>query len=149
MTTSGSPFHPPTPIFETHENGGLYFPLDSFKRFIDVIGYFAVPKSQDSISPRNQECCPFLIVFDLILVRVSVKFNDQLNPGCAKIHHIISDWVLPPKMNSVQLMITQLLPESTFGFCLLFPQEYRTLSGVDGSSRWGQWISLGGTSQKS
>jgi hypothetical protein len=56
-------------------------------------------------------------MLNLLQVLAAIKFNDQLLPRCTEIYNILTDSMLSPKVNIVQLVRTQVCPQ--LGFSLV------------------------------
>lgn len=70
---------------------------------IQVIVYISIPKPKNLIAFRFQPSGSTKVLFFLIEVVVSVKFNNQLTAWSAKVYNETTDWMLAAKMNIIDL----------------------------------------------
>ncbi len=89
---------------------------------VDVLKHVVIPESNYLKALRLQPSSSGFIVFGLLRVLSSVKFNNKFGFESDEIHDVISDGGLPAKLNVPKLTIANVFPQFPFGFGLRVAQ---------------------------
>ncbi len=67
-------------------------------------------------------CVTFNVIFDLLFMNITVYFNNKSFRMTVKINNITINNLLSTKLEPIQMIVTQFLPQSFLGRCHFAPQ---------------------------
>ena len=102
---------------------------------INFIRHIIVPKADDFVAEQVQVFCSFFIVFLLLQMLTSIQFDNEFLFDADKIGNVITNCVLPSKVDS-QLVVADNCPQFSLGGCRFFSQFDGVDSGFRVASGW-------------
>ena len=82
----------------------------SLKNAINILQYFAIPKSQHRKALLSQKRIPDFVIFVLIVL-ASIHFDHNLRLDADEVNYISPDGPLPSELHTIKLPVSQSLPE--------------------------------------
>ncbi len=104
---------------------------DLVNHLIEVIQDRLIREAEKTVSQLLDICLPDSVRFGLILVDVTIDFEDKPNPGATEINDIarFSDSILAPEFGTVNLAVAQHVPEPDFSRGALLTESAGNLAG--------------------
>ena len=88
---------------------------NNFKHRFRPQQHIIIPEAQYAIAARLDHPRPRIIVFACIQVLSTIELDDELRRDTDKIHDVFSDRVLATEFMIRQMLVSEVMPQATFG----------------------------------